>query len=69
MFDQPDDAINDVARNEMGFDRYPGHVRLGLCRFDDGGEAMVRFVLFLGDLVDARREPRQLLDRHHVKLR
>jgi hypothetical protein len=33
-----------------------------------GAKAMVRLVLFFGDLVDAGRKARQFLDRHHVKL-
>ena len=53
-FDQPDDAVDDVAGDEMGLDRRPGPFRLSLCGLDDGGEAVVRLVLFLGDFVDAR---------------
>ena len=60
LFDQPDDAVDDVAGDKVGLDRHPGPVRLGLCRIDDRGEAVVRLVLFLCDLVDARREARQL---------
>jgi hypothetical protein len=40
----------------------------GLGRVDDGSEAMVRFVLFLGDFVDACWKARELLDRHHMEL-
>ena len=54
LFDQPDDAFGDVAGDEMGLDRRPGPFRLGLGRVDDGSKAMVRFVLFLGNFVDAR---------------
>jgi hypothetical protein len=41
LFDQPDDAVDDVAGDEMDLDRRPGPFRLCLCRIDDRGEAVV----------------------------
>jgi hypothetical protein len=38
LFDQPDDAVDNVARDEMGLDRYPGPFRLGLRGLDEGAK-------------------------------
>jgi len=58
IFDQDDDRLGHVTGDEMGLDLYPGSLRLVLCRADDGGEAMVCFVLFFGDLINARGKAR-----------
>jgi hypothetical protein len=53
LFDQPDDAVDDVAGDKMDLDRRPGPFRLCLCRIDDRGEAVVRFDRFFRYLIDA----------------